>query len=371
MSAAPGSASLLIVDDEEANVTLLDLLLRRAGYTAITATTDPREALDLHRRIDPDLVLLDLHMPHVDGFEVLERLTAEEDDADFSPVLVLTADASDETKHRALRAGADDFLTKPFDATEVILRVRNLLHIRRLHEEVRAHNRVLDERVRERTSELWDAVNRLQTAENDLRISREETIHRLAAAAEHRDVETGRHIERMSRYTALLGKQAGLDPERAGALRLASTMHDVGKIGVTDRVLLKAGPLTPDEFDQVKEHAAIGHRILAGSDSELLQLAATVAWGHHERWDGTGYPRGLAGDAIPFEARIAAVADVFDALTSDRVYRRAFALGEVLDMMRQGRGTQFDPELLDLFLDALDDALDIMERYTDERLTDR
>jgi putative two-component system response regulator len=362
------AARLLVVDDEHPNVVLLERLLTRAGYTAVTATTDPRQAIALYCETRPDLVLLDLHMPGLDGFAVMERLEVATTDGEFRPILVLTADVSSEAKHRALRAGASDFVTKPFDPVEVTLRVKNLLQTRRLHEQVRDHNRHLEERVRERTAELSEAVDRLQVAEWELRLSREETITRLAAAAEYRDEETGWHIERMSRYTALLASRLGLEAERTEALRLAASMHDVGKIGVPDRVLLKPGPLTSEEFAQVKEHATIGHRILAGSDSDLLELAATIAWSHHERWDGTGYPRGLAGSAIPYEARMAAVADMFDALTSDRVYRPAVELDRALDVMREGRGTHLDPELFDVFVDALDDVVDIMDRYRDERL---
>lgn len=209
------------------------------------------------------------------------------------------------------------------------------------------------------------AAVRLKRAELGVRASQEETILRLARAAEYRDEETGEHVKRMSRHCALLFQRLGHAPERVELIRLASILHDVGKIGIEDRILLKPGSLTPQEFDIMKQHVDIGHRILAGSDSELLQLAATIVWTHHEKYDGSGYPRGLAGDSIPLEGRVAAIADVFDALTSNRVYRPAFPLDKALNTMREGRAKHFDLQLLDLFLDPIDDVLAIKGQHVD------
>ncbi|MDQ3914386.1 MAG: HD domain-containing protein [Actinomycetota bacterium] len=219
--------------------------------------------------------------------------------------------------------------------------------------------------VRERTGELSATIGKLEAAEKELRLAQEDTVERLSIAAEFRDDETARHVQRMSRYSALLASRAGEDAERAELVRIASVMHDVGKIGIPDSILLKPGKLTPEERRIMEQHSEIGYRILSGSRSEVLSLAATIAWTHHERIDGTGYPRKLTGDAIPLEGRIAAIADVFDALTSHKVYKKAFPLGQAVDIMREGRGSHFDAGLLDLFLGSIDEVIRIKERFAD------
>lgn len=361
------SACILIVDDQEANVTLLERLLKRAGFVNLMSTTDPLEVMDLRAKIQPDIVLLDLNMPELDGYQLLQELQPWIDNAsgEFLPVLVLTADAAPKAKERALTLGAKDFLTKPFDPSEVVLRVKNLLETRYLHLELKQHNEQLEDRVRARTAEIWEAVNQLEQSQQELRQSREETVHRLSLAAEFRDDETARHIQRMSMYTELLARAAGWDEERAEVIRVASQMHDVGKIGTPDHILLKPRALTPVEREIMEKHAQIGYDILSGSNSTLLQLAATIALTHHERVDGTGYPNGLKGEDIPIEGRMSAIADVYDALSSDRVYRKAFSFIESINMMREARGSHFDPELLDLFLDSMDDVLKIKESHSD------
>ncbi len=335
---------ILIVDDEECNVVLLERMLEREGFTAVTGLGDSARALSMCSEESYDLLLLDLHMPSPDGFDILAELELA-DPARAPAVLVLTADTTGQAKQRALSMGARDFVTKPFDAVEVLLRVRNILHSRSLQQRLEEQNHDLERRVALRTEQLGH--------------SRAETIRRLSRAVEYRDPETGDHIERMSGYCALLARKVGLDAE---AMLIASPMHDVGKIAVPDRVLLKPGPLTIEERRVMERHAEVGYKLLTGSDSELLELAATIAWTHHERYDASGYPRGLVGSAIPLEGRIAGVADVFDALTSDRVYRAAFPLEEALDEMRRQRGGQFDPEVLDLFLDSMDEILSIRDQ---------
>lgn len=357
---------ILIVDDQEANVTLLEKVLTREGYARIRSTTDPAAALGMLERRTPDLLLLDLHMPHIDGFAFLETMAERHPrGATYVPVLVLTADASLAARQRALSLGARDFVTKPFDQHEVLLRVRNLLETRALHLELRKHNVLLESRVRERTQELSETVEDLQAAHEELRASRTETIERLAVAAEFRDDETASHIQRMSSYCGLLAKEAGADDRDAEELRVASIMHDVGKIGIPDGILLKPGPLTADERTTMQTHTEIGFRILSGPRSSLLARAAEIALTHHERPDGAGYPRGLSGAEVSHDARVVAIADVFDALTTDRVYRKAFPLREALDIMEQGRGTQFDPELLDLFLSRMNLVLAIKKQHED------
>ena len=358
-------ARILIVDDQQANVRLLERLLRGEGYEHVLCTTDPLQTNELCDSFAPDLILLDLQMPHMDGFAVMERLKPKTSNGAYLPILILTADISSSAKRRSLTLGARDFITKPFDPTEVLLRIKNLLETRFLHLQLRAQNDVLEERVRERTSELWTVVQRIEQAEQDVRASHAETIERLCLAAEFRDDETGRHITRMSHYCELIARAAGVEESRCEDLRFASQMHDVGKIGTPDHILLKPGSLTPEERKIMQHHTEMGHRILANSKSELLQLAATIALTHHERVDGGGYPHGLQGDDIPLEGRIAAIADVFDALTNDRVYRKAFPFAQAIVMMKDLRGSQFDPTLLDCFFDAMPLVLGVKERFED------
>jgi putative two-component system response regulator len=359
---------ILIVDDELGNVLVLEQLLELAGYDDVHSTTKSTEVEALYAELRPDLILLDLRMPVLDGFAVMRRLAEVTDPDDYVPILVLTADVTPEAKRAALEGGANDFVTKPFDHAEVLARVANLLDTRCLHVQLRHHSERLEEAVRVRTAELARAVDRLQLAEQELRLSQEETIHRLALAAEFRDDQTSRHIERMSRYCAILATSAGLDDRRCEMLRLAAKMHDIGKIAIPDAILHKPGTLTADEYRVMQGHAAIGHQILEGSRSELARTAAMLAWTHHERVDGSGYPLGLRGDEIPLEGRIAAIADVFDALTTDRIYRPAFTLPDALAIMRDGRGTHLDPRLLDLFLAAMDAVLETMQRLEEAAL---
>lgn len=362
---APRVGRILIVDDEPGNVRVLEELLALAGYREVHSTTDPSRVEALYGHLEPDLILLDLHMPVLDGFAVMQRLSTLIDAGDYLPILVLTADISHESKRAALRSVAKDFLVKPFDHEEVLARVANLLDARSLHVQLRLHGETLERGVNQRTAELAQTVDRLERAEHDLRLAQEETIHRLALAAEFHDDETSRHIERMSRSCAILADRAGKDQEECELLRLAAKMHDVGKIGIPDAVLHKPGRLTADEYEVIKTHTAIGHQILEDSKSDLARCGATVAWTHHEKVDGTGYPRGLRGEQIPLGGRIAAIADVFDALTTDRVYRPAFALPDALTIMQDGRDTHFDADLLDVFFDSLDDVLAAREGVTD------
>lgn len=357
-------AHILVVDDEEANLRLLDSVFRRRGYGSIVGVTDPRVGLEMFLEDPPDILLLDLHMPGLDGFTFIERVTGPGASLteEFIPIVMLTGDVDPRVRLRALSIGAKDFLTKPFDPTEVLLRTGNLLEMRFLHAEVSQHNRLLEEQVKQRTQHLWTAVREVEEARDGMRRSHEETVKRLSIAAEFRDQETSQHIQRMSQYCLLLARRLGFDEDTSQQIRVASQMHDIGKIGIPDEILLKSGAFTPRERSVMEEHAAIGHQILSGSDSKLLQLAASIALHHHERVDGHGYPNHLPGTAIPIEGRIAAVADVFDALTTDRVYRKAFPVATAISMLRKGRGSQFDSEVLDVFLGLLPDVLAERER---------
>jgi putative two-component system response regulator len=336
-----GDARILIVDDEGVNVALLERILTRAGFRETEGLTDPRLVQDAILRFRPDLILLDLHMPGIDGFTVLELLRLLIPPSTYLPILVLTADATGETRRRALSLGAKDFLTKPFDVEEVLLRIRNMLETRRLHLELEHENEHLERRVRARTRELEDAHH--------------ETFERLALAAEYRDDETGQHTLRVGKMTALIGEELGLAESEVGLLERAAGLHDIGKIGIPDAILLKPGRLDPDEFEIVKTHTRIGSRILAGSRSPLLRMAEEIAGGHHERWDGTGYA-GVAGTDIPLVARITSVADAFDAITHERPYKPAWPVADALGEIEAERGRQFDPDAVDAFLRIQDRA---------------
>jgi putative two-component system response regulator len=331
-----GSARILVVDDEEQNVRVLERILERAGFTDVRSTTDPFRVPSLYATFQPDLVLLDLHMPKRDGFGVLEDLAPFIANERYLPVLMLTGDPSADAKLRALRLGAKDFLTKPFDFDEVLLRIRNLLETRFVYQSIAEQNAELERRVRERTRALEEAEL--------------EVLDRLAAAAEYRDDDTGQHTKRVGELAARLATVVGLPVEQVDLLRRAAPLHDVGKIGIPDSVLLKPGKLSPAEFEIMKTHALIGARLLSGGRSALVQMAERIARSHHERWDGKGYPDGLAGEDIPIEARIVSVVDVIDALSHARPYREAWPIERVLDLIRGGRGAHFDPALVDALL---------------------
>ncbi|MGH2734855.1 MAG: HD domain-containing phosphohydrolase [Actinomycetota bacterium] len=337
---APQDARILVVDDQPANIRLLERVLTRDGFEHVACTTSPEESLDLYQEFRPDLVLLDLHMPEMDGFEVLERLRELSYAEVYLPVVILTADITPEARRQALSMGAKDFLTKPFDAAEVLLRIRNLLETRRLHQRLSDQNRLLEDRVVERTRQLDEA--------------RLEILERLAVAAEYRDDDTGEHVHRVARISAMLAHVLGLSLQEVELVRRASTLHDLGKIGISDTILLKPGKLTAEEFDVIKRHPTIGAQILSGSESPLLQYAEEICLTHHERWDGSGYPRSMAGDEIPISGRIVTVADVFDALTHDRPYKRAWKVADAVEEIDRQRGRQFDPAVVDAFGDVLE-----------------
>ena len=345
------NARILIVDDQEMNVKLLEKILQRAGYANVLSTTDSRMVENLYLTHHLDLILLDIRMPQMDGFAVLDRLREIESDS-YIPVLVLTAQNDKETRIRALEKGAKDFLTKPFDQHEVLLRINNMLEVRLLHNQQRDLNRILDQRVLERTREL-----------NETRL---EIIRRLGRAAEFRDNETGYHIIRMSKYSQLIGLGYGLNEAEGELLLNASPMHDIGKIGIPDQILLKPGKLDAREWEVMKTHSAIGADILSGHDSELMLMAREIALNHHEKWDGTGYPHNLSGEDIPLSARIVALSDVFDALTSERPYKKAWSVADAVAEITRSRGRHFDPALVDVFHDVLPQILQVKDQYQEE-----
>jgi putative two-component system response regulator len=332
-SSVPGT--VLIVDDQESNVLLLARILARAGYRDVHSTCDSRETILLYRNCRPDIILLDLQMPHLTGFEVMEQLRAVLPPDGVLPILVLTADASIETKQRALAGGAADFLTKPFDPIEVVLRIQNLLRLRFLHVEQENNNSTLEERVEDRTRALAAAQVQI--------------LQRLAMAAEFRDDETGEHAQRVGQVSALLAIEMGLPEAEVNVIRRSAPLHDVGKIAIPDRILLKPGKLTETEMRTMRSHTITGARLLAGSNHHLLKVAEEIALTHHERWDGTGYPLQRAGESIPLTGRIVGLADVYDALTHIRPYKQAWSDEDAAAEIEVQSGRQFDANVVSAF----------------------
>jgi putative two-component system response regulator len=330
---------ILVVDDEEDNVRVLAQMLRWAGYEKLDLTSDPFEALRLFEAHSPDLVLLDLHMSGLDGFGVMERLAPRVKPGEWIPFLMLTGDLDPEVRERALSAGARDFVLKPFDVGEVLQRIKNLLETRHLHLRLRRHADELEEKVRERTAQL---------AETQVEI-----LRRLAVAAEYRDDVTGEHAERVGALAALIAEEMALSTEQIELIRRAAPLHDVGKIGVPDAILMKPAPLTPAEFEVMKAHTEIGARILGEGNFPLLRVACEIVRTHHERWDGSGY-LGKRGDDIPLAGRIVAVADVFDVITHRRPYKEPDSVDEAVARVREDAGRHFDPVVVEAFMRVIE-----------------
>jgi putative two-component system response regulator len=343
---------VLVVDDDAQMRRLLTTVMGGEGFACDTAS-GLAEARARLADFDPDVVLLDVQLPGESGITLARELGARPD----GPAVIMVSGQDDSAVAGiALDAGALGYVTKPFRRNDVTIAVHNALRRHRENREGRAQRALLEDRVIERTAVATDALERLRNAT-------EETVRRLSKAVEFRDPETGSHIERTSHYCALLASQLGLDPD---LIRVASRLHDVGKIAIPDSILLKPGPLTPDEREEMERHAEIGYRLLRGSSIDVLDHAATIAWTHHERYDGTGYPRRLAGEDIPLVGRIAGVADVFDALTTDRVYRSAMPIDDAVGILQRERGRHFDPAVLDAFLANLEAVEAIMVRFDDE-----
>jgi putative two-component system response regulator len=359
-------ARIMIVDDEPLNIAVVQGYLEMDGYTNILSTDHAPQALPQIGMHMPDVVLLDIQMPHIDGLEILAAIRG---DAMLSqmPVVILTASSDDETKIRALRAGATDLLCKPVHREELLARLGNVLQVKAWQDHMRGYSEALEEAVRRRT--------------NELEASRLDVIHCLARAAEFRDDDTGQHIVRVGRYARIIGEQLGMTPSMLDILEPAAQLHDVGKIGISDNILLKPGKLSEEEFDFMqrhcnfgkkivdclpdrenrilKSHTELGSRIMDVGTSPILAMAKRIALTHHEKWDGSGYPLKLAGVDIPLEGRITAVADVFDALSSKRPYKPAFPLEKCFSILEEGRGKHFDPSVLDAFMTRRDDIIEV------------
>lgn len=326
---------LLIVDDNATNIALLEQLLKRAGYTNTRSTHLPAEVPELCGSWEPDLVLLDLDMPGQSGYQVMESIQDRMAAPESLPVLILTADPDADARHRVLAMGARDFISKPIDQTELLLRVQNVLQTRQLQKQLQHHNAILDEAVRERTSELEQA--------------RLETLTALAFVAEFHDDSTYEHIQRVGRVAAMIATALDCPQRFISHIRDAAPLHDIGKIAISRYILLKPGKLTTGERLNMMRHVEVGRQILAGARSPTLVLAREIASTHHERWDGHGYLAGLAETDIPLAGRITAVADVFDALTHERPYKRAWSLDRAVDEIAKQSGARFDPNVVAAF----------------------
>ena len=350
------SVKILAVDDVQMNLDMLELMLTGVGGVFLKALNGAEALEVLSCNADTDTILLDLEMPVMNGFELLSALKVDDRYRDI-PVIVVTSD-----KHEVLRSlalGANDFLTKPYDPEELTLRVRNHLRCKKLLDFSNNMSLVLEQEVVKKTADLRRALAFSRKTEYEISL-------RLGKAAEFRDVETGMHIKRISEFSKLLGQLAGLSGKACEVLRYSSPLHDVGKIGIPDRILLKPGRLDPAELRVMQLHTVIGGTILSDAQNfPVIAAGQIIALQHHEKWDGTGYPNGLAGKDIHLFGRIVMVVDVFDALLSERPYKKAFTLERTLEIMNEGRGTFFDPELLSLFLGHLPQFLSVREELQD------
>ncbi len=350
--------NILAVDDEPFNLDLIKFMFMDDTNVHITEAINGKDALDKLPTANPDVILLDLRMPVMDGLEMLEVLKQDQKLAKI-PVIVVTANNDGEHKYGALKKGADDFLVKPYDETELKLRTYNQAKLSKIQKELDSLNNNLQNEVDKQTKEIQKKADFARETEYEISL-------RLGKASEYRDLETGMHIKRMSRYSALLGKLSGMSTEEEELLLYSSPLHDIGKIGIPDAILLKPGKLDEAEFALMQQHAAIGGLMLEDGDKyPIIKAGKIIAEQHHEKVDGTGYPKGLQGDAIHIYAKIVAIADVFDALSSKRVYKDPFPLEKTLAIMKDGRGSHFDTTLLDLFLDNIDKFLEVKEAYPD------
>ena len=343
--------TIVIIDDAPCTVRLMQELASRADNCETIGFSDPGEALGWCMRGEPDLIIVGFPTRGLDGIEVTRHLRRTPSTSDV-PVLMVTAAHETGVRHRALEGGVTDFLTKPLERLEFASRLKSMLALRRSHLALADRTEYLAAEVRRAMAEVHERER--------------ETIFRLARAAEFRDPGTGSHILRMASYAQLIAVTLGLPDNDQEMILQAAPMHDVGKLGSPDQILLKPGPLTATEYELMKRHSAMGYEILRDSTSPVLQMAAQIALSHHERFDGGGYPRGLAGEAIPLPGRMVAVADVFDALTSDRPYKWAWPPDRAAEFLQQGRAKHFDPDCVDAFLSAWAAVTAIRDRYHDE-----
>lgn len=355
------SKHILVIEDDPMNNRLLTTILTRLGYAA-DAAFDGLSGLAKVESAPPDLILLDLDLPGVDGYEVARRLKHSAKTR-IIPIVVVSSFTEVENRIRALDAGADDFLSKPIDQVELRARCQSLLKVKVYNDHMVSHKKILEEEVDKQTSQLRQAFNDLKTASEKVKQAALDTTFRLAQASEYKDTETGSHIKRMGYYTEAIARAMALSPQDIEAILYASPMHDIGKIGIPDRILLKPGSLDEQEWVFMQQHTIIGGNILSGSDSYVIQMAEQIALEHHEKWDGCGYPKGLKGQEISLWGRISTIADIFDALTTRRPYKIAFPMEYSLEILEKNRGTHFDPGVVDAFFSIKDEILSIRMKY--------
>ncbi len=345
---------LLVVDDLPQNIELLEAHLAADGYCIVTAANG-EEALEKLIGNQIDLILLDVMMPGMDGFEVIRRIRRD-DALRLLPIILITSLRETEYRVMGIEAGCDDFISKPVDKIELLARVRSLLKIKAYNDLMSNYRKELESEVCRRTEELKHALGKIKDASL-------ETIYRLSIASEYRDSDTGAHVMRVSHYAAAIARQIGLDESTVESILYAAPMHDLGKIGIPDNILIKPFKLNPVEWEIMKHHTDIGARILNGSDAAFISIAETIAQSHHEKFDGSGYPLGLKGQEIPLIARITAIADVFDSLTSRRSYKEPYSVENSLEIIRDGSGNHFDPEVVKAFFAIKDEILTIKKKY--------
>jgi len=345
---------ILIADDEDRNRRLMEALLLPMGYEVLKAVNG-KDAIEKAKETSPDVILMDVMMPVMDGFEAVNILKQDEETR-IIPVVMVTALREVSDRVKALEAGADDFLSKPIDKTELRTRVQTLVKVKAYNDHLRNYQKQLETEVALKTIQLQKTLDALQIASLDF-------IRRLSRAAEYKDEDTGAHIERMSRYSEVVAQKMGLDGKTIERILYAAPMHDVGKIGISDKILLKPGKLDPDEWEIMKQHTTIGARILSGSRAGIVRLAEVIALTHHERWDGSGYPRGLKGARIPLVGRITAIADVFDALTTRRPYKKPFSVEKSFAIIQESKGSHFDPDVVNAFFAVQYEILAIKNEY--------
>ncbi|MFC2011077.1 HD domain-containing phosphohydrolase [Chloroflexota bacterium] len=339
-------AKILVVDDEDGNLCLMEAILLPLGYQVILAR-DGEEAIAKAKETSPNVILLDTLMPTMDGYEVARQLKADEATKAIS-VVMMTALSEVKDRPKALEAGADDFLTKPVDETELRSRVNSLLKVKAYNDLMSNYPKEIEAEVTKRTQGLTKALEKIKTASLD-------TVYRLARAAEYKDEDTGAHVERMSHYSSAIARGMGLDDEFVEQILWAAPMHDIGKIGIPDRILQKPGKLDDDEWVIMRQHTTIGAEILKDASADFIILAEAIAISHHEKWDGSGYPQGLKGSDIPLAGRIVAMADVFDALTSERPYKDPFPLDKSFAIIKEGKGSHFDADVVNAFFSIEDE----------------
>ncbi|MBM3341363.1 MAG: response regulator [Betaproteobacteria bacterium] len=344
------AARILVVDDNPDQLYLMELMLHKHHYRNVEVTADPTQVASAYAANPYDLILLDMEMPVMNGADVMRELKSHLK-GEFLPVIVLTAHDGAQVRLQVLEAGARDYISKPFVEAEFAHRIRNHLEVRMLYKERERQNEILELKVIERTEEL--------------RESQTEILRRLAKAGEFRDNDTGNHVTRVSHSCRALARAAGLDAHLTEMIYMASSLHDIGKIGVPDHILLKKGRLTDDEQVIMRQHVEFGVEMLGNHPAPVLQVACSIAQNHHEKWDGTGYPEGLIGAAIPVEARIVAICDVFDALTSVRPYKVAWTVENAVAFLQENAGSHFDPNLVELFIKILPEIEDIRARFAD------